>query len=180
MKIARIGGVSALVALFASSAVGYAQELDDGAAFSGFESSALETDLHEVYWVTYWHSDTPPTNRSASVVTTGNTSDSKNCEITVDWFAQGGQPEGSTTTTVPPRQARDHCSRAVPDSVTVCNAERVPAGLIEGYAIIKTSRDCRSNIAADARVYHTTGEQDDILAAQNVKIVKLPRGNQGD
>jgi hypothetical protein len=35
MKIARVGGVSALVALFASSAVGYAQELDDGTAFSG-------------------------------------------------------------------------------------------------------------------------------------------------
>jgi hypothetical protein len=68
----------------------------------------------------------------------------------------------------------------VPDSVTVCNVVRELGVGIEGFAIIKTERNCRRNIAADARVYHTVGEEEEILSAQNVKIIRLPRGNQGD
>jgi hypothetical protein len=89
-KIASSFALLAFLPLFASSNAGHAQELDDGTTFEERAIRALEPQ-HEVYWVAYWHSDTPPsTNRSASIITTGNTSQTETCEVTVDWFNAAG------------------------------------------------------------------------------------------
>jgi hypothetical protein len=77
----------------------------------------------------------------------------------------------------------DVCSRAIPAPLTTCNASCEPELTFhEGRAVVHSSAEegCE-RIGVSARVYYTTGDDDESLAAiSDSKIVPFGKGNRGD
>jgi hypothetical protein len=139
------------------------------------------------YLVTYMNSQTGTAIRSATVVTVTNQSGGT-CGVKVDWFKGfATAPECTTSFVLDNELTTDFCSRFLPDPITVCNATCAPELTFdEGRAVVSSTTkkeggpDC-SAIAVSARVYYTTGEGDDAIAAiSDSKIVKVGQGNRGD
>lgn len=155
-----------------------AQTLDDGSqAGAGETRTAGGAALTRRALVTYFKSRIDPTS-AATAVTVVNTS-SRSCRVRVDWFRQSvpGVAACRTSLTLAPGEARDFCSREIRDSLTSCNATCEPElEFLEGTAILSsTSGAACGNLAVDARVYYTAGEDfdGDLAAISNSQVVPL-------
>jgi hypothetical protein len=135
------------------------------------------------YIVTFIKSRTTDPLRSATVVSVTNQAE-KACQVAVEWV-RGFEPPAACTTTVrlDPGITTDLCSRAVPTPLTTCNATCEPELTFqEGRAVVSSSdeKGCE-RIGVSARVYYTTGDADEDLAAiSDSKIVRFGQGNRGD
>lgn len=155
-----------------------AQALDDGS-----HADAQETRtggggaLTKRAQVTFFKSRIDTTS-AATAITVVNTSN-RSCRVRVDWFRQSDpdDAECSTSLSVAPGVARDFCSRKSPGSLTTCNStcDR-ELEFEEGMAIVSsTSGAACGNVAVDARVYYTAGEEfdGDLAAINNSRVVPL-------
>jgi hypothetical protein len=138
------------------------------------------------YLVTYMTSQTDTAIRTATVVTVTNpNATSPSCAVRIEWF-QGfvpNTPVCTTAATIAPGVTHDFCSRSLPNAITACNSVCAPAlNFDEGKAIVSSSENIGCGlIAAEARVYYTTGAGDMAVSAiSNPKIVEAERGNLGD
>ena len=136
------------------------------------------------YLVTYVKSRTD-TPRSATVVTVVNRS-SEDCEVQVLWY-RGFEPEApvcTTTAVVGSRIGHDFCSRDLLDNLTTCNSVCEPeASFLEGEAVLFSSPgEACGQLGIDARVYYTTGEDEDtgVAAVSTPTILGSSGGNLGD
>ena len=134
------------------------------------------------YRVTYTNSSTTTANRTATVVSITNQS-TGSCSTSVDWRIGFGGVACTTTLVLGPGQTGEHCTRALPSPVTICNATCAPAltsyegGAIVGAANVST---CAA-LAISARTYHTTGAADTaVAAATDAKVVRINASNAGD
>jgi hypothetical protein len=160
--------------------------VDDGrginAAADGHPTPAPATTRR--YLVTYVKSRTDAP-RSATVVTVVNRS-SEDCEVKVLWH-RGFEPEVpicTTTAVVGPRIGHDFCSRDLLDNLTTCNSSCEPeASFLEGEAVLFSSPgEACGQLGVDARVYYTTGEDEDtgVAAVSTPTILGSSGGNLGD
>ena len=89
----------------------------------------------------------------------------------------------TTTLVLGPGQTGEHCSRALPGAVTICNATCAPnLTAYEGSAIVGAANvsTCAA-LAISARTYHTTGATDTaVAAATDAKVVRINASNVGD
>ena len=142
------------------------------------------------YLVTYVRSSTLTATRSATVVTVINQSNSP-CNVHVEWFVRSpmtNRLELACTQNQPlaPGDARQFCSRGLPNSITLCDTLVCDPELTnqqnQGKAIVSSTAEFAcSLIAVEARVYYTTGINDTaLLAISNSKIVFAEEGNLGD
>ena len=135
------------------------------------------------YIVTFIKSRTTDPLRSATVVSVTNQAESI-CQVSVEWV-RGFLPPGACTTTVHLEAGitTDFCSRVIPAPLTTCNTTCDPELTFhEGRAVVhsSTEKGC-GRIGVSARVYYTTGDADDTLAAiSDSKIVLFGKGNRGD
>jgi hypothetical protein len=135
------------------------------------------------YLATFLKSRTTDPLRSATVVSVTNQA-SRVCQVSVEW-GRGFEPTPACTTTVhlDPSITTDFCSRVIPVPLTTCNATCEPELTFhEGQAVVHSSPEegCE-RIGVSARVYYTTGDSDDTLAAiSDSKIVLFSKGNRGD
>jgi hypothetical protein len=135
------------------------------------------------YLVTFIKSRTTDPLRSATVVSVTNQAE-KACQVAVEWV-RGFEPPAACTTTVrlDPGITTDLCSRTIPAPLTTGNAMCEPELTFhEGRAVVSSSAEkgC-ARIGVSARVYYTTGDADDTLAAiSDSKIVRFGHGNSGD
>jgi hypothetical protein len=159
------------------------------------EEYGYKGDTTKRYLVTYMNSQTQTSedgeplemNRSATVVTVTNQS-SGTCGIRIDWF-RGFDPSAACTTTfaLEEQLTADFCSRDLPIQITACNATCDPELTFhEGRAVVSSATQTAEGpncaaIAVSARVYYTTGEDDNALSAiTDSKIVRVGEGNRGD
>jgi hypothetical protein len=133
------------------------------------------------YLVTYMNSQTADPVRSATVVTVTNQS-RDDCRVAVSYFpglSNNSSPVCSTSFIIPADLTIDFCSRSLPGPITVCDSICSPdLTFDEGRAIVSST--CRE-IGVSARVYYTSGANDDEVAAiSDSKIVLFGQGNIGD
>jgi len=121
--------------------------------------------------------------RSATVISITNQSAST-CSTSVDWKTGFGATNSATTVLVlGPRQTGEHCSRPLPMQVVSCNATANPAlNGQEGNATVGSASvpSACVNIAVDARVYYFRGQDYDVAAVVDVKVIKGSVTNKGD
>lgn len=134
------------------------------------------------YRITYFNSNTATANRSATVISVTNQG-TATCATSVDWKIGFGGVTCTTVLSLGPGQTGEHCTRGLPSPVTVCNATCSPAlTAAEGSAILgaENTTAC-SALAISARTYHTTGANDDAVAATtDAKVVRINVSNAGD
>jgi hypothetical protein len=135
------------------------------------------------YLVTFLKSRTTEPLRSATVVSLTNQA-ARPSQVSVEWV-RGFEPPSACTTTVhlDPGITTDLCSRALPAPLTTCNAVCEPELTFhEGRAVVHSSaEEACERIGVSARVYYTTGDDDDDLTAiSDSKIVLFGKGNRGD
>jgi len=175
----------ALCGLYADGALGAGQSPAADMPAPGARApaaSALPAGHVPRYRVTYLNSQTGAPNRSATVVSITNQSNAS-CSTSVDWRVGFGGVSCTTTLTLGAGQTGEHCARSVPGAISVCNVTCSPElTSIEGSAVVGSiNRGACNKIAVDARVYHTTGNADDAVAAiSNPKVVRFGLGNAGD
>lgn len=159
----------------------------DGSVGETPTPSAYDGPTTKRYLVTYMNSQTEAAIRSATVVTVTNQS-GRTCGVRVDWFVGFiATPVCTTTFTLDNELTTDFCSRFLPDPITACNATCNPELTFdEGRAVVSSTTteayfpDC-AKIGVSARVYYTTGAQDDAVSAiSDSKIVRVGEGNRGD
>ena len=146
-----------------------------------------------VFLISFAASDTvsaPNVNQQATVLSLTHVGGDASCRVWVEWRLGSSTLACTTTSMLEGGSAenkfvgssRDHCTRALPDAIVDCNEVCEP-GLesYEGKAIVSTTAPCLDRIAVDARLYHTTGENDQqVTGIADVKVIRLFTGNLGD
>ena len=99
----------------------------------------------------------------------------------MSWFAgfsDNSSPAGTASMIIPPDFQVDFGSRALPSELTVVNALPSPELTFdEGRAIVSSRLP---EIGVSARLYYTSGEQDDqLLAITDSSVVVFGQGNHG-
>jgi len=146
-----------------------------------------------LFLISFAASDTvsaPNVNQQATVLSLTHVGGDASCRVWVEWRLGSSTLACTTTSMLEGGSAenkfvgssRDHCTRALPDAIVDCNEVCEP-GLesYEGKAIVSTTAPCLDRIAVDARLYHTTGENDQqVTGIADVKVIRLFTGNLGD
>jgi hypothetical protein len=181
------GGLIALPDALAQRADG--SEAQTSPAHEGrtaLSTPASEGQTAKRYLVTFMHSAIGETIRSATVVTATNQAGIP-CAVQVDWFRGfESTPACTIALDLETDVTADFCSRDLPESLTSCNAACVPElTLHEGRAVVSSSASDEApqcaEIGVSARVYYTTGDQDEVVSAiTDAKIVRVGQGNRGD
>ena len=131
------------------------------------------------YLVTYMNSNTSGRNRSATVVSVTNQSKNTNRVVVSFYKGFGSSPVGSAAYSIPPGLTVDFGTRELPDELTAVNAVPTPELIYdEGRAVVSS---LFPEIAVSARVFYTSGNNDDqLLGISDSKVVVLGEGNKGD
>jgi hypothetical protein len=133
------------------------------------------------YLVTYMRSQTGTPIRSATIVTVTNQAIAPNL-VTVSWFAgfsDNTVPVGVSSLRIPADFTQNFGSRNLPSQLTHVNSWPNPQLIYtEGRAIVSAGLP---EIGVSARVYYTSGDQDEeLLAITDSKVVVFSEGNLGD
>jgi hypothetical protein len=133
------------------------------------------------YLVTFMRSQTGVPIRSATIVSVTNQSPKPNL-VTVSWFlgfSDNSSPVGTASMIIPPDFEVDFGSRDLPGELTVVNVLPSPELVFdEGRAIVSS---WLPEIAVSARLYYTSGDNDEqLLAITDSKVVLFGQGNHGD
>jgi hypothetical protein len=132
------------------------------------------------YLVTYMNSQTRGRIRSATVVSVTNQSNLFN-RVFVSYFkglTDNTNPVCVCGYAVPPEFTIDFCSRHLPSEITTSNCVCDPElEFDEGRAIVSSMFP---EIGVSSRVYYTTGDDSQLLAITDSKIVAFGQGNNGD
>jgi len=132
----------------------------------------------------------PAVNQQATVLSLTNVGGAASCRVSVEWrFGIDGLActtmstlEGGNAASDFVGDSRDHCTRSLPETIVRCNVVcDPPLDFYEGKAVVSTVPPCVDRIAVDARLYHTTGENDQqVTGIADVKVIRLFTGNFGD
>ena len=163
-------------------------EAPDGS--TGVQNDASQVPFGQIrrYLVTYINSQVVSgQSRSASVVSVTNQG-TASCGISVDWQAGLSTANSCTTSlVVAPGHTVDFCSRALPGTITTCNATCSPAlTVLEGKAFVASTASTTLNnchrIGISARTYYSTSSLSDTFPAAitDANIVRVSSGNNGD
>ena len=182
-------GLSATVCLAQGAEAVSGSGMPDGSELREYYGPELELPAGYVkrFVIGYMSSIAPssPTiiPRTATVISITNQSTST-CGTAVDW-KQGfsSANAGTTVLVLGPKQTGEHCSRSLPMNVASCNATATPALLNhEGNATVASVSvpSACVNIAVDARVYYFRGQDYDVAAVADVKVIKGSVTNKGD
>jgi len=133
------------------------------------------------YLVTYMHSETGGKIRSATIVSITNQSRFDN-KVSVSFFkgfTDDSAPVGVATFVIPPQFTVDFGSRNLPTELVVVNALPNPELTFdEGRAVVSSEFP---EIGLSARVYYTSGDQDEqLLSITDSGVVVYGEGNHGD
>ncbi len=131
------------------------------------------------YLVTYMNSQTRDRIRSATVVSVTNQSNQTNRVVVSYYWGLGTIVAGSSAFSIPSGWTIDFCTRNLPGEITTCNSVSKPELTFnEGRAIVSSTLP---EIAVSARVYYTSGKEDnELLAITDSKVVVFGKGNNGD
>ena len=156
-------------------------------------ASERAKDQIAVFLVGFAASDTTSaseTNQQATVVSLTNIGEKTSCPVSVDWWfgldatlacTSTSTLDAGTTASDFVGTTHDHCTRDLPEASVLCNAVcDPPLTFYEGKAVVSTTQECVKRIAIDARLYHTIGDDDEVTGIANVKVVRLPSGNEED
>ena len=132
------------------------------------------------YLVTFMRSQTGSAIRSATVVSVTNQASRPNL-VTISWFlgfSDNSSPAGTASMIIPPDFQVDFGSRSLNSELTVVNAVSAPElTFSEGRAIISSRLP---EIGVSARLYYTSGDQDEqLLAISDSSVVVFGQGNHG-
>jgi hypothetical protein len=155
--------------------------------------SGRADDQIPVFLVSFVGSDTtsaPKVNQQATVVSITQVGETQSCPVSVDWRFGLDSVACTTTSTLAGGNAasdfvgttHDFCTRDLPVAIVRCNVVcHPPLDFFEGKAVISTTPPCVDRIAIDARLYHTTGENDrQVAGIADLKVIRLFVGNNGD
>jgi hypothetical protein len=184
LRAASVAAVGITLMFTGAFSTAFGQAANDDVGGPGIQSltstSPMRTGRHLPRFIAaYMKSRTVDSPRSATVVSITNDS-SVTCETSVDWKIGFNGVACTTTLTLAPGDTGDHCSRAIPDALTTCNATCSPELTFdEGNAIIgsASASPCKA-IAVSARTYYTTGTSDETLnAITDARIVRVGGGD---